>query len=252
VTLSFADAIDSLLAVPPSERTFGPGETSPGAVQKGQVRVRVGERPIVRNLKTLYRKTGRAMPADLQLYSAYNVWLVVFYVGALRESGVRALSRFGFAVTFPEKPRVTVLNLVPQSRFVKRVGLEVTSEAALSLNGEAHVPDAVAGLLAETDVLSGTAKLRIGTDARVVGTLSLSVMTPVVTAIGVGGRAAEWLFERDEKPLVGDQHMAVTLLVPKSVEELQATTRLSATVSVFDMLPCTLATEMTLQIPLES
>jgi hypothetical protein len=68
--------------------------------------------------------------------------------------------------------------------------------------------------------------------------------------VGVGGRRAEWVFEKAEEPLVGDQQMVVTLLTPKTVDELEVTVRLSATVAVFNLLPCNLETDMALAIPL--
>lgn len=65
------------------------------------------------------------------------------------------------------------------------------------------------------------------------------------------GTNAEWLFTKSERPLVGDQHMAVTLLAGKSVEQLEITAHLSAIVSVFNTLPCKLETAIGMGIPLE-
>jgi len=247
VTLTFADALDRLLAVAPSQRTFG---TEP-ELEKGQVRLRIGERPIVRDLKRLYRKSGKTLPPDLEVFSAYNIWMILYAVGIVRASGMREVDRFGFAITFPEKPRVTVLNVLPQTRFVKRVGAALKAEAALSLNGSAQLPEAVTQMLAQTDALSADASLKISTEANLVGTLSISVLTPIIQAIGTGSRRAEWVFEKSEEPLLGDQHMAVTLLAPKSIDELETTVRLSATVSVFNFLPCNLETDVRMDVPLE-
>lgn len=246
VTLTFADAVDPLLAVPPSQRTFG----AEPALEKGHVKLRMGERPIVRNLKQLYKKMNKTLPPDLEVFSAYNIWLIAFGLGIVREAGMREVDRFGFEVAFPETPRVTVLDLLPQTSFVKRVGGQLKAEAGLSLNGSARLPEAVSQILAQTEALSADAALSLSTDANFVCVLSFSVLTPVITAIGVGGRRAEWLFTKSEQPLVGDQHMVVTLLAGKSVEQLEITARLSATVSVFNMLPCRLETAIGMDIPL--
>ena len=248
VVLTFADALDPLLAVAPSQRSFG----SAPQVEQGRVRLRIGERPIVRDLKRLYRKAGKTLPADFEVFSAYNIWMILFAVGIVRESGMREVDRFGFAVTFPEKPRVTVLNVLPQTRFVKRAGAILKADATLSLNGSAHVPESVSQVLAATDALSADASLSVSAEANVFGTLSFSVLTSVIQAIGTGDRRAEWVFEKSEQPLVGDQHLAITLLAPKHVDELQIATRLSASVSIFNLLPCKLETEFTLDVPLES
>src|ERR1017187_3248169 len=246
VDLTYDNAVDPLLAIPPSQRSYG-GEP---VVEKGHVRLRIGERPIVRNLNLLYRKSGRALPADLEVFSAYNIWLIVFSVGVVREAGLREVERFGFVATFPEKPRVTILNVLPQTRFVTRAGARLRAEATLALNGGAKVPEALTQAISATEVLSGDAQLRLTTEANVVGTLSFSLITPVVESVGVGGRRAEWVFEKAEEPLVGDQQMVVTLLTPKTVDELEVTVRLSATVAVFNLLPCNLETDMALAIPL--
>jgi hypothetical protein len=247
VTLTFADAVDPLLAVPPTQRTFG-GEPT---LEKGHVRMRIGERPIVRNLKQLYKKMNKALPADLEVFTAYNIWLIAFGVGIIRDSGMREVEQFGLAVTFPDEPRTTIVDVLPQTRFVKTAGGQLKVEAGLSLNGSARLPEAVTQAISQTDVLSADAALKLSTEANVVGTLSFSVLTPVITAIGVGGRHAEWAFEKSEEPLIGDQHMVLTLLAGKPVEELPITTRLSATVSVFNMLPCKLQTEFGMVIPLD-
>jgi hypothetical protein len=247
LTLTFADALDPLLAIAPSQRSFGSGSQ----VEQGRVRVRIGERPIVRDLKRLYRKAGKTLPTDFEVFSAYNIWMILFAVGIVRESGMREVDRFGFAVTFPEKPRVTVLNILPQTRFVKRAGAILKAEATLSLNGSAQVPEVVSQVLTATDALSADASLNVSTEANVFGTLSFSVLTSAIQAIGTGDRRAEWVFEKAEQPLVGDQHLAVTLLAPKQVDEIEVTTQLSASVSVFNLLPCKLETEFVLYVPLE-
>jgi len=247
VTLTFADAVDPLLAIPPSQRSFGSGSQ----IEEGHVRLRIGERPIVRDLKRLYRKAGKTLPTDFEIFSAYNIWMILFAVGIVRESGMRQVNRFGFALTFPEKPRVTVLSVLPQTRFVKRAGALLKAEATLSLNGSAEVPEAVSQALTTTDTLSVDASLNVSTQANVFGTLSFSLLTSVIQAIGTGDRRAEWVFEKSEHPLVGDQHLAITLLAPKQVDELEVATRLSASITVFNLLPCKLETEFALRVPLE-
>jgi hypothetical protein len=169
----------------------------------------------------------------------------------VREAGFREVDRFGLAATFPEKPRVTVLNVLPQTRFVQRAGGLLKANVGLALNGSAHMPEAVTQALAQTDLLSADASINLSTEANLVGTLSFSVLTPVISAIGIGSRRAEWVFEKAEQPLVGDQQMIVTLLTPKNLDEIDVTARLSATVSVFNLLPCNLETEIRMRVPLE-
>lgn len=240
ITLTLGDAVDPLLAIPPSQRTFGPRDTAD--LQKGHVRLRIGDRPVVCNLKLLYLKSHQKLSPQFEVFSAYDIWLIAFGVGILRESGFSEVDHFGFSVTFPQKPRVTVLDVLPQTEFIKRIGSELKSELALSLNGSARA-SAYAGPIPESVVplaLSADASLKASTELNVVGNISFSVQTPVVQAIGVGGCCAEWVFKKVDKPLVGDQHMMVTLLTPSDTEEIKATVRLSATIRKFNFIPCNL------------
>lgn len=250
LALTLADAVDPLLATPPSERTFGPGGRAD--LQKGQVLLRVGQRPIVTNLKGVYLKSHQELPPNFEVFSAYDIWLIAFGVGILRKAGFREVKQFGLSVTFPEKPRVTVLDVLPQTEFVKRLGSDLKSELALGLNGSARASANVVADIVPTAPLqlSADASLKASAELNVVGNISFSVQTPIIQAIGVGGSCAEWVFKKSDKPLVGDQHMMVTLLTPKNTEDLETTLRLSATISTFSLLPCNLQKRIALAIAL--
>jgi hypothetical protein len=248
LTLSLTDATDPLLAVPPDRRIFGSDDAA--EVSKGSLRLRIGDRPVVRNLKRLFAKLGKALPPELEVLTGYHIWLIAFGVGILRESGFGAVQRFGFSVAFPDKPHVTVIDLLPQTRFVKKFGAELRAEASLGVGGSARLPESVAGLLSQTDALSADATLFLSTTADLVGTLRFSVFSPTVHTIGIGSRRAEWLFEREDLPLLGDQHMFATVLVPKVIEELDAAVRLYATVRTFGLIPCNLGKALPIPISL--
>src|SRR5579863_9089688 len=241
LSLTLADAVDPLLTIAPSRRHFG--KSNEPDLQKGRVSLRIGDRPIVRDLKLLYRTTHNQLPTDFEMFTAYNVWLVGFGLGILREAGFSKVERFGFAVTFADTPRVTVLAVLPQTRFLKRAGLDLNMEAVLALNGAAQIPNTAVEL-------SAHASLKLSSELKMVGNLSFSVQTPVIAAIGVGGRHAEWLFEKSAQPLVGDQQMMLTLLAPRAADELQTTLRVSVTISTFNLLPCRLEKEVSLTVPL--
>lgn len=82
--------------------------------------------------------------------------------------------------------------------------------------------------------------------------ISASVLSPVVTAIGKGDRRAEWVIEVDDKPLIGDQELMITVLAPLISDEIEVKTHLLVTTTTFDFLPVLLKSEeITMQIPLE-
>jgi hypothetical protein len=121
-----------------------------------------------------------------------------------------------------------------------------------ALNGTAQVPSILTQLIAQTTSLplSADASLKLSSELKVVGTLSFSVQTPIIAAIGVGGRHAEWLFEKVDRPLVGDQQMVLTVLTPRTANELATTITVSVTVSTFNLLPCRLEKRIELTVPL--
>jgi hypothetical protein len=56
----------------------------------------------------------------------------------------------------------------------------------------------------------------------------------------------------DLVPPASATEAAVTLLAPKSVDELEIMTRLSASSSVFNLLPCNLETEIGMNVSLQA
>jgi hypothetical protein len=122
-------------------------------------------------------------------------------------------------------------------------------ETALSLNGIAQIAEDISSTLTPTK-LSADASFKASTTLNVVGNLAFSVQTSKIIAIGVGDKEAAWVFRKSDRPLVGNQHMIVTLLTPKSTVEIKTTVRVSATVSVFNFLPCTLERSIPVLVPL--
>lgn len=151
----------------------------------------------------------------------------------------------GYEVCFPSEPRVTVVEVFPQSRFVKKAGIitynKFVFEAGVNLNGQPSPPESLTALLDKFETFSFGGKARgnleLSTQTEVVGRLSFVVMTPIIEAIGVGDDFSKWVFSKDTQPLVSDHLMMQALLVPKNVSELRLKARVSATLTTFFELP---------------
>lgn len=241
VVLSPEDSLDPDLLIPPSERHLGP-ETQ---IERDNIEVRIGRRPFVRSLSALYESSGQEVPRGMEIYKAYKLWLLTHSVSVIKEPGRRDVRRLGYEVAFPDEPRVTVVEVFPQSRFVKKLGAELESrfmfEAGVELNGQAAPPEAITELLKQVHPLSfggkAGAKAEIVAKGDFVGRLSFAVMTPIIEAVGVGDDYSQWVFTRDTRPLVGDHIMMQVILVPNGLRELQFRARVSAITTTFNLLP---------------
>jgi hypothetical protein len=243
VDVTDSDAADPLLLQAPSLRRFG---GAPDIATK-RIQFRIGRRPIARDIGAMYQELGGAAKFDLHM--SYRVWLIVQSVGIIRYEGFEDVRFLGCEVRFPEKPRVTIAGLAPQTHFVSRltgdVGVDLEARAEVTATGDIAVPSELSDLVAPSVAFaniegSAGAKFRASAHANVVGELSVSVMTPIVTTVGIGDHRAEWLFRKHKKPLNGDHFMVLTVIAPKNVEELRFETRVSGVVSVFELVSTSL------------
>lgn len=239
IQLERQSALDPDLLVPPSERTFG----AEPDIEAGRIRLRIGERPVARNLRVLYELGKREVPADLEVFLSYDIWLLTHTISVVQEGGFKQIRQLGYEMQFPDKPKVTVLEVLPQTRFVTKVGGCLKGEADIQLNGQVAVPDSITHLLDYVEDLSFGGKVTLSNQLNVVGRVSFAVMTPVIQAVGVGDSRSEWVFIKDENPLLGDQHMTQMILTPLRLKKLKFKARLNATISSFNLIPARLQSE---------
>lgn len=256
IALTPEDALNPDLEEPLSHVSLG------GAphLEEGNITVRIGLRPIVRSLRELYEKAGKELPGDLQVFNSFRLWMITHVVSVVRERGMKDVSGLSYEAQFPPEPRVTTLQVLPQTRFIKKVEGGITTDwvfdVGLGVNGQIAPPAAVTELLEQADFISAggeaKAKLNISNKLHLVGNLSFAVLTPLIAAVGVGGDYCRWDFTKDKVPLIGDHLMVQILLVPKHEQELQFRARVSATTTVLDFLPRTRRSrwvDLTAQLP---
>jgi hypothetical protein len=76
--------------------------------------------------------------------------------------------------------------------------------------------------------LAGGIALSLSNRASVLGSLSFSVMTPTIQAVGKGSSSCQWHFEKYDRPLLGDQTMTQTVLVHRGTRFLELEMRAHA------------------------
>jgi len=223
----------------PIEWTWGP---SPH-IEFESIRIKLGRRPMVYPITQLYDKLGKEIPKEYTMYVSYDIWIVTMVVGILKEGGWKNVTQLGCQIEYPETPKVTILEMLPQTEFIQKASGMIYSNSSISLNGSAAVDDSVLGESQLSELASGSFKLDTANEVSLAANLKYSVLTTKVITTGVGDNCGEWLFKKHDKPLLGDQHFTHTLLVPSEVQSLKLKARLYANVGGFASLPVRLVGE---------
>jgi len=241
IELSAKNSISSHLAVPVLQRQLGEKPD----IKAGNVEIRIGTRPTVRDLGSLYQATGRAIPAEMQdLFTGFKVLLLTHSVGVLREPGNKDIKSLEFEVSFPGPPRITIIDLFPSSKFVQNagatLGTDFNVEAGVGLNGRLSTPPQITELLSQVDdmALDGklNCKLQLTNKAGFVAKFSYSVLTPLIQAVGVGDMYSHWVMDKKIGPMVGDFIFSQTILAPKNSSGRKFKVRVSASLTTYSLL----------------
>ena len=91
ISLGIENAIDPNMFIAPLDRKLG----SEPDIEEHNIRLKIGRRPIVRNLKSLIEDGGKKVPENLQVFVAYDLWLVTFSFSVIKDRGFHKLSGAG-------------------------------------------------------------------------------------------------------------------------------------------------------------
>lgn len=215
------------LMVSTREMDFGTEPENEKEISVKDLHIRIGDRPVARNLRKLYEKAGKELPPDVAVFDRYKIWLLTHSLGAINIKGnsYPKILSLGYEANFEDAENIYTIDVLPRTKFVTNFEFGSKMEVALGLEGHAQVPEAVTQLLEQVEYLGADASIRLSTDNKLIGQLSFSIMTPTIQAIGIGSSQCQWLFELDDKPLLGDQIMLQTILAPRNVKQLDYSVR---------------------------
>lgn len=239
INLNYKNAIDPYLHIPPNERDLG-GEPH---IETKNIRLRIGERPVAFDLRTLFEENNRQVPEHIQIFKSYTIWVINHNIGIIKEGGYKSINKLGYRVQFPDEPKVTVIDILPQSRFIKKLEMSFKNETDIQINGQVSIPDPLVILMNILKDIQLDAKINIANHLNIVGRFSFSVISPITQAVGVGDRTSEWLFTKKDKPLIGNQNVAQIVLTPRYTRKLNFKSQIYATVSTFNLIPSKLESE---------
>jgi len=205
------------LADPWTIESPGPGLESARADPREGIALRVGDRPFARSIARLYELRGEKMPPDLAALPG-DTYLITHAVGLVAETGANRIDRIGYTATFQDAG--STIELFPNTRFKEYFSANVGFEAGVGADGYAKMPTLVGTLGSGMVELGAGAELKLSTKAGMLGKLSLSIKSPKIQAVGIASSSVSWQIDKDNDPLVGDQVLVQTLLVPTGTKKI--------------------------------
>jgi hypothetical protein len=212
-------AVNPVLLDRPSATKLG-GEG--GAAGSPQVRLRTARSPVVSNLRALHKNRGGSVPEGFEIFWRHEIWVVQHTVAVDPGGSADEVEQFCCELRFPSG--VTVIDVLPDARFIRQEERGFRCEGDLRLNGRV----AAAGSGARA---GGPAELPV------VEQLSMRVATPYVQAIGIGDAVVQYVFSKHAGTLAGEQTLVETILTEKHADELPWAVRMHAVLPGTDGLP---------------
>ena len=204
----------------PYELDYGTPEKHPSIDIRG-LHIRLGNKPFAHNLWDMLQQRERELPPNLAVFDAYDIWLISHMIGVIRDRGHASVQRLGYIAEFEDEEQIYTIDLLPQSQFCTTTGGSFEFSTALGVEGCASMPDGIRSLLNKTKILAGDAKLEFTSELNLLGRISFSTLSTLIQAVGTGSSRCEWCFDADEKPLLGEQIMLQTVLVPRETKNIR-------------------------------
>jgi len=189
------------------------------------IRVRIGNQPMVYNLKDLAQKSGKPLPEAVDLQTAKDHYLVIHAISAIRTQGQAMVDELQYFATAADASVLQTIDLVPKTRFNEVLKAGIAFESTLDLSGEIS-PTSPANLvntfLSELIDIDANTKLQLSTSANFIGKFIYSLQLPVVQSAGIGSCFCSWILRPDEKqtPLLGDQLLIQSIAVPQGTKSV--------------------------------
>jgi hypothetical protein len=241
--LDTPDAVNQTIFSGPDAKLGGESST--------KIRLRIGRRPTVCNLRALYELLGQSYPPNYALFKEYDVWMLSFKVHLWNDSAFKSVRQLGCQVQYPESDMISIVSHLPESSFVRLIDGKLSVSADFSATGEAKVPEVGGSVAGATAELSADLHAAVSAGAGI--NLSFSVMTANVIATGTADIAGEWSIRRADQPLLGEQAFVHTLLVPKDQKVLKLQLRAYATVDTLYFVPARVNTDwLKINVPLDN
>ena len=230
----FANVLFEQLEVPLKSQGYGGPDVrrdNPFA----KVRAYIADSPVAHSLKDILDKLGQPVPPAIDLYKAYDVWMIPNRVNVIKDGGIAEPVLVGIEVEYRNDSaevnlnrRMTccVISVLPPPEYRKLGDLSGGIHGELSPSGEVSSGTENLLLLKEAP-LSANLKIGLGAELKVNLNFNFKVEVPLVSAVGIGSARAEWVFKEESVNLYGKDIETWTMVaLPKLMTELRYRVRL--------------------------
>src|SRR5215472_10337767 len=198
---------------------FGRGEDLLRSIESDYV-LRIGDRPIARSIRALYGLRKKRLPAEIDVLKG-ETYLISHAVGVAAARGAGRVRTLGYSASFAGEG--STVELFPNTSFRETLASQLTFSAIISADGSARVPEQLTRMAQQVLPIGLGAELALSAEGTTVGRLGLSVKTPRVQAVGQASSRCVWQFDKDQQPLVGDQAMLQTVVLPRGEDTIAFT-----------------------------
>src|SRR5262249_8285298 len=154
------------------------------------------------------------IPSHLELYKAYELWVVPHRVSIIRRRGVAEVTAVGIEVKYDtDGTTCCVQSLFPSYRFVERGGVAMRGSVGASGAANPSIPLAAPEPTTPPIVQLGDLSIHAKLEGEVAFQFRAKVATPDIQAVGEGSSRGEWRFDRDKEPLYGRDIQTWVVLV---------------------------------------
>lgn len=196
------------------------------------LRVRLGNQPIVKNLRVVLEGVHGSLPSQLKhQFQEKEVYTIVHGIGVTRLKGRAKVDELQYdAEMIGESGKVLsgaqTIDLIPHTRFREVVRANVNLQGGLSVSGNAsaELPDGLLNNLLDEFVDVGAAmKIQLSNSSSFIGKFTYGLKYPVVISTGIASNTCHWVLKPDEEntPLLGDQLLIQTIAVPKELQKIR-------------------------------
>jgi hypothetical protein len=232
VILTPKESLVADISTPPQEQHF---DDTPD-IEAGNVELRIGRGPILRDLTEESYSSGRPLDEELKyLEDRFRVLLLTTSLSVLRIPGRRTISQLQYTLDFDTKTEVAIIDMLPKSEIVEAGKMELGTKTEVSAEVDAK---GQLGVVLPAAGVSASAHIGTHNRAAIVANFQYVIYAVRTVAIGQYGKTGIWNFVADGKPLVGDFVFATTLLVDKLMNRrLKCNIKIAVTLHRFGLFP---------------
>jgi len=184
---------------------------------------RPGNQPIALRLREIFNELGQPMPKELGLYEMFEVWLVPHRVSITRQPGsIAEVTSVGLQIEYDHGDSTcSILSLIPAPQFIHHGRIAFGGILQGNVNANGDISPAPEDFQFKKKQNLGILNIGLLASGEVGFSFNASVVTPLISAVGIGASCCEWNFGKHNEPIFGkDIETWTVLALPKKQSTL--------------------------------